>query len=141
MQCVGGLFLIVTCFVAGFCALSAAQTVGLTVDVPFQFNVGEKVLSAGPYVLLAPQDNTLSIVGRNGMTITAKANLVGGQRPDSPGMVSFNCYGSRCFLSRFWNPRANVGKELLKSRLEKEVAGHGDQLAVIALKAMPYEQP
>ncbi len=140
MQCVGGLFLIITCFVAGFGALSAAQTVGLTVDVPFQFNVGEKVLSAGPYLILAAPDDTLRILGRDGMTITAKANQVSGQRRDGGGLVSFNCYGNRCFLSRFWNPRANVGKELLKSRLEKEVAGHGDQLAVIALKAMPYEQ-
>ena len=140
MHCFGCRFLLAACFVAGFRALSAAQTVGLTVDVPFQFNVGETVLPAGHYVILAPGDDAVKILGQIEMTVTAKANEVIGQPPDGAGRVSFNCYGNRCFLSRFWSPRANVGKELLKSRLEKDVAERGDQLAVIALKAKPYEQ-
>src|SRR3974390_1625499 len=110
MQCFGCRALIIVCFVAGFGGMSAAQTVGLTVDIPFQFNVGETVLPAGHYVILAPESDTLKILWQNGMTITAKANQVSGQPPDGTAMVSFNCYGNRCFLSRFWSPHTKIGK-------------------------------
>ncbi|HTS38822.1 MAG TPA: hypothetical protein VMH04_24320 [Candidatus Solibacter sp.] len=139
MHCFGCRFLIAACLVAGFRTLSAAQTVGLTVDVPFQFNVGETVLPAGHYVILVPEDDAVKLLGQNEMTIKVKANHVSAPPRDGAGMVSFNCYGNRCFLSRFWSPRANIGKELLKSHLEKDIAERGDQLTTIALKAKPYE--
>jgi|ERR1051326_6066414 hypothetical protein len=134
-QCV-----VLACFLAGFGVVSGAQTVGLTVDVPFQFNVGEKVLPAGHYVILAPQGDTLRILGPNGVAAVAMTNQVSGHRPSGAGIVDFNCYGNRCFLSQFWSARTDTGKELLKCRLEREVAGQGDQLAVIAMRATLYER-
>lgn len=140
MKKFGWQYLVLACFFAAVTIVSGAQTVGLTVDIPFQFNVGEKVLPAGHYVILAPQGDTLRILGPNGIAAVAMTNQVSGNRPSGAGIVDFNCYGNRCFLSQFWSARTDTGKELLKCRLEREVAGQGDQLAVIAMRATPYEQ-
>ncbi len=127
-------------FVAVINVMSGAQTVGLAVDVPFQFTVGETVLPAGRYVILAPQGDILRILGPDGSTAMAMANQVSGSRPTGAGIVDFNCYGSQCFLSQFWSARTDTGKELLKSRTEKEIASRGSQVMVIALKAAPLKE-
>ncbi len=131
--------LVFVCFSTAAVTLSRAQTVGLRVAVPFEFNVEEKVLPAGQYLILAPQGGTLRILGPNGsaalaMTNPAKAHRFG------PGTVAFNCYGKRCFLSQFWTARAEGGLELFKCSLEKELSGQKVQLAVITLKGIPSNQ-
>ncbi len=128
------------CFFIVAVAVSSAQTVGLRVDIPFNFNVAEKVLPAGHYLILAPQGQTLKILGPNGAAAIAITNPVSGRRTEGPGAVAFNCYGRRCFLSQFWTARTQAGQEVLKCRIEKELATEKKQLAVITLKATPYQQ-
>ena len=50
---------VLACFFVMAVVASNAQTVGLRVDIPFNFNVAEKVLPAGHYLILAPQGQTL----------------------------------------------------------------------------------
>jgi len=131
-----------TLIIAGVLVMAAvvtsAQTVGLRVDVPFQFNVGEKALPAGEYLILAPQGGTLRITGPNGAAAIAITNLVSGHRPDGPGMIDFNCYGQRCFLSQFWTARTEAGEEVVKGKLEREVAKGKEQFTTIALRGTTY---
>jgi hypothetical protein len=129
---------ILALFVAGISCIGGAQTVGLSVDVPFQFNVGERVLPAGHYLILAPQGDTLRVLGPNGTAVLAMANQVSGNTPSGVGIVDFNCYANRCFLSQVWSARTDTGKELLTSRTEQELARRADQVAVIALRATPH---
>jgi hypothetical protein len=42
------------------------------------------------------------------------------------GKVLFNCYEKRCFLSQLWTPDPDQARELPKSRLEMELARHGE---------------
>jgi hypothetical protein len=119
--------------------VSGAQTVGLRVDVPFNFNVAEKVLPAGSYVILAPQGGSLRLQGPNGVAAIAMTNQISGRWPEGPGAVALNCYGSRCFLSRFWTARTVTGQEVIKCRLERELAREKEQLAVVTLRATPYQ--
>lgn len=128
------------CFFVVGVVVSSAQTVGLRVDIPFNFNVAEKVLPAGHYLILAPQGQTLKILGPNGAAAIAMTNPVNGRRTEGPGAVAFNCYGRRCFLSQFWTARTQTGQEVLKCHIEKELATEKEQLAVITLKATPYQQ-
>lgn len=128
------------CFFVFAIVASNAQTVGLRVDVPFSFNVAEKVLPAGQYLILAPQGQTLKILGPNGAAALMMTNPAIGRRPEGPGAVAFNCYGRRCFLSQFWTARTQTGQEVAKCRLEKELANDKEQLAVITLRATPYQQ-
>jgi len=132
MKFFGWRYFVLACFVVGLGVVAGAQTVGLRVNVPFQFNVGEKVLPEGHYVILAPQGDTLRILGPNGVAALAMTGPASGYRPDGPGAVSFRCYGRRCFLSQFWTARTETGREVAKCRLEKELAS--EQLAVITLR-------
>jgi ABC-type hemin transport system ATPase subunit len=132
--------MVLGCFFVVAVVVSSAQTVGLRVDIPFNFNVAEKVLPAGHYLILAPQGQTLKILGPNGAAAIAMTNPVSGRRTEGPGAVAFNCYGRRCFLSQFWTARTQTGQEVLKCRIEKELATEKEQLAVITLKATPYQQ-
>jgi ABC-type hemin transport system ATPase subunit len=132
--------MVLGCFFVVAVVVSSAQTVGLRVDIPFNFNVAEKVLPAGHYLILAPQGQTLKILGPNGAAAIAMTNPVSGRRAEGPGAVAFNCYGRRCFLSQFWTARTETGQEVAKCRMEKELATEKEQLAVITLRATPYEQ-
>jgi hypothetical protein len=131
-----------TLMIAGVLVMAAvvtsAQTVGLRVDVPFQFHVGEKVLPAGEYLILAPQGGTLRISGPNGAAGIATTNRVSGHRPDGPGQIDFNCYGQHCFLSQFWTARTETGEEVIKGKLERDLANSKEQFATIALRGTPY---
>ena len=128
------------CFSSVAVVRSQAQTVGLRVAIPFDFNVEEKVLPAGQYLILAPQGGTLRILGPNGSAALAMTNPAPGHRL-GPGTVAFNCYGKRCFLSQFWTARTEGGQELFKCSLEKELSGEKkEQLAVITLKGIPANE-
>ena len=132
--------LVLGCFFVVAVVVSSAQTVGLRVDIPFNFNVAEKVLPAGHYLILAPQGQILKILGPNGAAALTMTNPASGRRPEGPGAVAFNCYGRRCFLSQFWTARTETGQEVAKCRMEKELATEKEQLAVITLRATPYHQ-
>jgi len=127
------------CFFVVAVVVSSAQTVGLRVDIPFNFNVAEKILPAGQYLILAPQGQTLKILGPNGAAALAMTNPVSGRRTEGPGAVAFNCYGRRCFLSQFWTARTQTGQEIPRCRIERQLAAEKEQLAVITLKATPYQ--
>src|SRR5665811_2206527 len=68
------------CFFVVAVVVSSAQTVGLRVDIPFNFNVAEKVLPAGQYLILAPQGQTLKILGPNGAAALAMTNPSSGRQ-------------------------------------------------------------
>src|SRR5450759_3744752 len=77
------------CFLVVAVVVSSAQTVGLRVDIPFNFNVAEKVLPAGHYLILAPQGQTLRILGPNGaaaLAITNQAQWPSARRTRSRGL-------------------------------------------------------
>lgn len=119
---------------------SSAQTVGLRLNIPFSFNVDEKVLPPGDYVILSPQAQRLTILGPNGTAALGIVNQVSGKRPGGDGALVFNCYGERCFLSQFWSARRDTGQELMKSNFEKRAATQQEMVAVITLRAKPYSE-
>ena len=127
--------LVFACFSTLAVLVSNAQTVGLRVDIPFNFNVAERALPAGQYLILAPQGGTLRITGPNGAAALTMTNEISGRYPlAGPGAVVFNCYGKRCFLAQFWTARTQFGQEIGKCRLEKELAREREQVASITLK-------
>jgi hypothetical protein len=121
-------------FITATAVVSRAQTVGLRVNIPFDFNVSERVLPAGDYLILAPKGQMLKLLGPNGTGALALTNPVSGTRPTGAGVVVFNCYGERCFLSRFWTARTGFGQEVLKSGFEKKLSSQKEMVAVITLR-------
>ena len=65
-----------------------------------------------------------------------------GQQPDALELrrrndVVFNCYGDRRFLSQVWVAGKDLGRELLKSPSEKQLAKRptGHDVAVLTVKS------
>lgn len=100
-----------------------AQSDSLVANIPFEFNVGKAVLPSGEYRVKPMNPSTLMIQSKDGRK-AAIAMTIGVDSPKglSAGKLVFNRYGAQYFLSKVWRPGISVGRELLKSRTETEVA-------------------
>lgn len=133
-----GLFLLI-----GTAAASAqnASVEKMTIDVPFQFSVGEQQFSAGTYTFAKTSQTGMAYTIRNkkdarqvGMTIV-KSRLQSGHRM-SPTKLVFDVYEGKYFLAQIWGGFDNVGSELYQSRARREVAQHeGGKQTVVLLAA------
>jgi hypothetical protein len=108
------------------CALAvfAQAQSRVTFNVPFNFVMADKTFPAGQYSMsfererLAVRDSTGKII------FLAITNAVSGRRVSPTGELIFHCYESRCFLSEFWIPTRESGRQLLPSHYERELAMH-----------------
>ncbi|PYV39128.1 MAG: hypothetical protein DMG06_24045 [Acidobacteria bacterium] len=100
-----------------------AQSSPMTFKIPFHFNVGKTSLPAGDYtvkpvspaaLLIRSEDCRSSAIV---LTISAQTSQV-----REKGTLVFNQYGDHYFLSKVWHPGNNMGRELLPSKLERELA-------------------
>ena len=104
--------------------LTYAQTPSrLRASIPFNFVVGSQALPAGEYslkpisqvaVLVQSEDSRSSAIV---LTMAVQAN-----KTQEIGKLVFNRYGDQYFLSQIWTPAASTGREMLKSRMEREIA-------------------
>jgi hypothetical protein len=118
-----------------------AQTVRLSVDIPFEFVVGQETMPAGKYkvVQMAPSVMLLRSVdtGSASMFLTIGAK---GRGLPAVGKLVFNRYGDVYFLSRIWSPGSDIGRELPRSRYERELASsrpalpHGEEVLASSFK-------
>jgi hypothetical protein len=108
-------------FFLGGAISTHAQSGGVHVRVPFEFEIANKTLPPGEYVVTSDheqvwlrvyQGNTVAVVQSNGTTHDGGKN----------GKVVFNCYEKLCFLSQLWLPDAGTGRVILTSKSEKEAA-------------------
>src|SRR5262245_51542247 len=82
--------------------------------VPFDFKVGEKVMTAGEYTVTA--ENQAVMVRSDDGKQTAIAlphRTVGKSRLSSESKLTFRRYGNEYFLSQIWLPDG-IGRELRK---------------------------
>ena len=127
--------------IAGLTAASAAIANGqaakrLVVQVPFDFNVGDKAVLAGQYDVIIPSKtgDALSVRNRDGKGQT----MILGRSAERGGkMIAklvFHRYGSTYFLAQAWMSGDSTGCEVSKTKqeraLERELgkiaAYHGD---------------
>jgi hypothetical protein len=114
---ISGLFLIL--------ATSAfAQTDGQTViDIPFNFNVGQKTLPAGKYIIQPNKRDSMSVwVVKNRETnesaLIITNNVDANEVPQATKVV-FNRYDDLYFLSQFWTAGSIRGREIPVSKQER----------------------
>jgi hypothetical protein len=110
-----------------------AQTGEVRVRVPFEFEIANKHLPAGEYVVSSDHDQVWLRVYRGNTVAVVQSNRTvhdGGKT----GKVVFNCYEKLCFLSQLWLPDADGSREILASSSEKQAARRGEstQLALLA---------
>ena len=110
-----------------------AQSGGVRVKVPFEFEIANKHLPAGEYVVSSDHEQVWLRVYRGNTVAVVQSNHSvhdGGKT----GKVVFNCYQKLCFLSQLWLPDAEGAREILASKSEKQAARRGEpqQLALLA---------
>jgi hypothetical protein len=98
------------------------QVWGVKVKVPFKFVVADKTLPEGEYVLSSVRDEVFVQDSQGKRVAMVLTNAVGGRRVGKTGEVVFECYTDLCFLSQLWTPGQDTGRELLRSRVETEIA-------------------
>ena len=101
---------------------SQAQSM-LRADIPFDFVVGDKRLPSGEYHVKQMSPGAMLIQSKDArssafvLTGTAQAGKI-----SDVGKLVFNRYGDQYFLSKIWAASSYTGRQLPKSRLEREVA-------------------
>jgi hypothetical protein len=109
-------------FVALAVAPAYGQVWGVKVKVPFKFVVANKTLPEGEYLLSSVHDEVFVQDSEGKRVAMVLTNAVGGRTVGKTGEVVFECYTDLCFLSQLWTPGQDTGRELLRSRVETEIA-------------------
>ena len=100
-----------------------AQSIMLKANIPFDFVVGEKRLPSGEYHVKSLNPVLTQIESKDARS-TAIVLTTGMQaaKISDVGKLVFNRYGDQYFLSKIWVPSSDTGRQLPKSRFEREVA-------------------
>ena len=100
-----------------------AQSIMLKADVPFNFVVGDTQLPSGEYHVKQLRPGVIQVQDKvtRSSAIVMTTGVQAGKTSDV-GKLVFNRYGDNYFLSRIWEPSSIIGRQLPKSRLEREVA-------------------
>jgi hypothetical protein len=114
--------LIAGCFLVLVCASLYAQTMNLRATIPFAFRAGETAMPAGEYTVRHSGGALTLHKEGGGPSVFLLTNAA--SRPNAPAdaRLSFNRYGERYFLSSVWTSESRDGRQILKSRAEKELA-------------------
>lgn len=97
----------------------------MVVKIPFAFVADHVNLPAGDYTLkTAGPINSLLLVNRADPTMSAyiPSNAAQAAAVQSESKVVFNCYGDRYFLSQVWTAGTALGRQMVRSSREKEMA-------------------
>jgi hypothetical protein len=116
--------------------LFAQQSGPMKVNVPFNFVMENERMQAGEYTI-QPIANGFLLIRRTDGKGSANVLALPKQAKTmaKEAQVVFHRYGGEYFLSEIWTPGQNVGRELLKGRLEAEVAKKGAPLQLASLTA------
>jgi hypothetical protein len=105
-----------------FAAPAPAQSIGLRVEIPFEFQVGSTVLPPGTYEVWRTSD-ALSISDRKGHSAFVMTDGIQRARRQIEGSeLVFNVYGSRYFLGEVRWSGYPIARLLQKSKVETELA-------------------
>ena len=110
-----------------FIATSAqgqSLSTGVRVNIPFDFTVSDKTFEAGEYSFNPVQDNDTvfrisEVNGRfNSVCLT---HSVQRSIPNTKTALEFHRYGNQYFLKQIWAAGATSGRQVFKSRNEREL--------------------
>ena len=100
---------------------------------PFEFYVGGRKLPAGTYRVSFSRVSPSLLVIEDAQE-NPRATVVGisaySVRPLEEARLIFHRYGETHFLSRIWMPGTGSGSEIMKSKLELELAKGGSEETV-----------
>jgi hypothetical protein len=92
-------------------------------DVPFAFHVGEQNFAAGQYTVSSTNPMgvmKITAVSGSGIMVLPQCSIE--TSAPSLGKLVFHRYGNAYFLSEVWRAGSSEGKQLRKSKAEREIA-------------------
>ncbi|HEX3252451.1 MAG TPA: hypothetical protein VHS05_23640 [Pyrinomonadaceae bacterium] len=103
-----------------------AQSTPIRVKIPFDFVVGNKTLAAGEYFIRRAQpfsgDGMVAVSSVDGRThLIRLTNAVQSVNPKTRITLVFHRYGTQNFLAQVWPDGGTRGRELPKSRTERDL--------------------
>jgi hypothetical protein len=127
-------FLIAVAFVPLRSAHAQTLAYRVSVNIPFEFTVADETLPAGDYYIYRTQqyssDNVLTISTVDGRVLAVQlTNGVQTLTPKKQGVLVFNRYGNKHFLSQVWIAGSNTGRAFLPSRSERELEREVNSIA------------
>lgn len=133
--------MVLSMFVVLAVSMSHAQIGGdvLKVKVPFNFTVGTQTFPAGEYSLKPLLPNTMLLRNQAGQVLTSiGTNSVESSEVQKSVKLVFNGYGGQYFLAQIWKAGDNIGRELIKSPVEIEMATKYSPGPQIALRVVAH---
>ena len=109
-------------------ASAQGQTLGsrITVNIPFEFSIGETKLPSGKYSVGRLRQNSddvvISVEDRSGRSKAIRMSMpVQADEITEKGKLVFHRYGDEYFLYQVWPAGATNGRQFPKSRGEREI--------------------
>ena len=138
-------FLIATMVVTTGHAQAQSLANPIRVKVPFDFVVSNKTLAAGEYFIQRAQPNSgdgmVLLSSANGQTkIFRLTNAIQSLIPTTRVTLVFHRYGTQNFLAQVWPAGAFRGRELPKSRTERELERQAREAGRIGMKKAPVSE-
>ena len=100
-----------------------AQVTSVKVDVPFEFQVGNRILPAGQYALTQFAGSALILENTSGKgSAVAPTQATGGNANSQQPHLTFHRYGEKYFLTEAWLRYSDTGRRLPASPVEIESA-------------------
>ena len=100
----------------------AADDRGAQANVPFAFNVGDKVFPAGVYIVHSPASGIIELRSEDRANAVLTAAYNDSNEPkNGEGVWVFNRYGDKYFLTEVLCPNALVSLHLPTTKLERMV--------------------
>jgi hypothetical protein len=114
-----------------------AQTKGdLVAVIPFPFVVAGHMLPAGRYIVSPVNENTLRIHESMGPGRLVPTNAAQRSESDNSSKLVFHRYLGTYFLSQVWTTGNDRGREVFRSRAEREMAAKAMQKDNIVVAAV-----
>jgi hypothetical protein len=113
----------------------------LTANIPFDFSAAGEKLPAGKYLIKRAQqsdgDLVVQISSADGHSSVTRLTIpLSAKQPVKNGILVFNRYGNEYFLSEIWPAGGVTGRELHKSRAERELARKAQDSGIAAVNAL-----
>ncbi len=137
------ILVIMVAFVAAL-ATASAQTPGhnLTVNVPFEFSVGDKALPAGDYLIsrLNSDGSVLRIMNQESNQNAGRTTqAIQASQPKEQSLLVFRRYGNQYFLAEVWEVGEKTGRRIAPSSdekaLESELAKNNENAETVTVIA------
>ena len=123
-------------FVLVIAASLSAQSNGCPVraNIPFDFDAGSTHFSAGEYDVSAiDSQGALAIVGRDSESALVNSRRAQSSSPSARTKLIFHQYGGSYFLYQIWVEGESSGRELPKTKLEKELVSNATASPIVIM--------